>query len=237
MHVGLKSTMRAYLNYVNIGLGLSLTTPTLDSLILRMINYILMLEDLYNLQGTIYLLLKAYQLTRILCGSSKSDSKVNFHVNDFLNTRTVNIKHLDVDNGSKYNHDNHVNSTKSFEIGKQCDLKLSNTKKKVSVHKNGNRNVVLRNNGNNNYSVTSGNHECKQSACGKCTRKIIVKQNYVTCKNCTLDFHLECIDYDVHATFWCDSCFHRVCHYELPFCNEPYILILVVSYQKVLDRA
>ena len=64
---------------------------------------------------------------------------------------------------------------------------------------------------------------CFMFAFGKCTRKIIVKQNYVTCKNCTLDFHVECTDCDVNAAFWCDSCFHRVCHNELPFCNEPFI--------------
>ena len=52
----------------------------------------------------------------------------------------------------------------------KCDLKLSNTKKRVSVHKNANRNVVFRYNGNDIYNVTSKNHECKQSACGKCTR-------------------------------------------------------------------
>ena len=45
---------------------------------------------------------------------------------------------------------------------------------------------------------------------------------YVTCKNCTLNFHLKCIDHvdivDVvnNSNWFCRNCFHKICDNELP---------------------
>ena len=67
-------------------------------------------------------------------------------------------------------------------------------------------------------------HQSFHSTCAICTRKVRASQSKITCIQCSLDFHIDCvsIDYD-NASFWCDSCFYRTCLNELPFCNEPFI--------------
>ena len=55
--------------------------------------------------------------------------------------------------------------------------------------------------------------------CGKCAKKIVKNDTYVTCKHCTLDYHVKCVDInDIEQSNWfCRNCFHNVCNEELPF--------------------
>ena len=60
--------------------------------------------------------------------------------------------------------------------------------------------------------------------CAICTCKIRPSQLVVSCIQCSLLFHSNCvsIDYD-NATFWCNLCSHKTCLTELPYCHEPFI--------------
>jgi len=73
--------------------------------------------------------------------------------------------------------------------------------------------------------ITSHKVKCKKNIkcktfCGECSRNISLTQKYVTCKNCTLDFHIDCIDsslVDSCIDWFCNSCFIQICNKELPF--------------------
>ena len=62
-----------------------------------------------------------------------------------------------------------------------------------------------------------------ESICGTCTRKIRSSHPKISCIQCCLDFHVDCVSMYSNTSFWCDSCFYRTCLNELPFCNEPFI--------------
>lgn len=56
--------------------------------------------------------------------------------------------------------------------------------------------------------------------CGTCVKKIVKHDAYITCQQCSLDFHIKCIDIsDVEkCNIWfCDCCFSKTCNQELPF--------------------
>ena len=58
--------------------------------------------------------------------------------------------------------------------------------------------------------------------CGECVRKILRNDLYVTCNNCTLDFHFKCIDskdVKLNNCWYCNNCFHKFANDELPFSN------------------
>lgn len=60
--------------------------------------------------------------------------------------------------------------------------------------------------------------------CATCTHKIIPFQHTISCIQCSLMFHIDCVtDYNDNSSYWCDSCFYRTCINELPYCNEPYV--------------
>jgi len=134
----------------------------------------------------------------------------NCEVSDIEVNATDKIVHANVKHNDNINSDQKcIRNQHSMDTGK-CN-NLSN-----SVNKE-----------NNKVSV---NNECKNSCkmnkntkklCGKCTRKILVKQRYVTCKFCTLDYHIDCIDsdnvLDSCIDWMCHSCFTNACNYELPF--------------------
>ncbi len=68
------------------------------------------------------------------------------------------------------------------------------------------------------------NNSSSNNLCGKCVNKIIKNDFFVTCKQCTLDYHVKCID-DLssleHCNVWyCRNCFHKVANEVLPFMNE-----------------
>ncbi|XP_072043447.1 uncharacterized protein [Amphiura filiformis] len=75
----------------------------------------------------------------------------------------------------------------------------------------------------NNHSII--NLSKAENFCGTCSRKIRASQPIVSCIQCSLHFHINCvpIDYNSSASYWCNSCFFRTCLYELPFCEEPFI--------------
>ena len=58
--------------------------------------------------------------------------------------------------------------------------------------------------------------------CAECTHKVVKYNNYITCNNCSLDFHINCID-DIaefhNSNNCCKYCFFKIGHDELPF-NE-----------------
>ena len=56
-------------------------------------------------------------------------------------------------------------------------------------------------------------------SCGECTCKILFEQKYITCKNRSLDFHIDCTDSSVDSCidWYCNLCFTRICNDELPF--------------------
>ena len=58
--------------------------------------------------------------------------------------------------------------------------------------------------------------------CGECICKIVTKDSFVTCNNCTLDFHVSCVNVsDNHTNHWlCNSCFFKSAFDELPFSND-----------------
>lgn len=58
--------------------------------------------------------------------------------------------------------------------------------------------------------------------CGACARKIVKNNEFVTCMNCSLDFHVNCININMSEVekcmnWFCDCCFSKVCNDELPF--------------------
>ena len=96
-----------------------------------------------------------------------------------------------------------------------------------SVSNNDNLNMPFNNICSRPTSTCSKNPEYSNSSksnrktpCCKCTRKILAKQKYVTCKNCTLDFHIDCIEsnvVDICIDYCCNSCFTQMANDELPF--------------------
>ena len=94
---------------------------------------------------------------------------------------------------------NNIQSS-SIDISNAC-----NTKKVVNVKCNG----------SSVYKLT----------CGDCFKHI--RESYISCKLCSLDFHIDCIDssyIDHDNTSWfCDNCFTRVCNDELPFKDGSFI--------------
>ncbi len=74
-----------------------------------------------------------------------------------------------------------------------------------------------------NYNVFN---TISQNICAICTCKITTSQPFISCIQCSLDFHINCLSIDHNYTsgsYWCDSCFYRTCLDELPFCNDHFI--------------
>ena len=69
---------------------------------------------------------------------------------------------------------------------------------------------------------------CKKTEndfCGECVRKILKNDLYVTCNNCTLDFHFRCVDDNdvkLNNYWYCKNCFHKLANDALPL-NEGFI--------------
>lgn len=66
------------------------------------------------------------------------------------------------------------------------------------------------------------NNICLYS-CAKCFKNVRPNQNYKSCDNCELYFHVSCIDFNSsNNTWWCYKCFTRTCLNELPY-SDTYI--------------
>ena len=69
---------------------------------------------------------------------------------------------------------------------------------------------------------------CKKTEndfCGECVRKVLKNDLYVTCNNCTLEFHFKCVDENdvkLNNQWYCNNCFHKAANDELPL-NEGFI--------------
>jgi len=89
------------------------------------------------------------------------------------------------------------------------------------------QNVTSKNNHNmctsNRNSVVRGN-KCtntrNMNSCATCSKKITNTTLFKSCSNCSLDFHITCIDKSCSSNWWCNSCFFKLCYYELPFAGK-----------------
>ena len=72
-----------------------------------------------------------------------------------------------------------------------------------------------------NSNICVWNNE-NSSLCGTCSKKICKNDIYVTCKNCTVDYHIACVKHDeldgiINSKNWfCNLCFVKICNEEMP---------------------